>query len=240
MLHARARAKRFLRLIGLERFDPEDVPYYLLQRSLSKFRIDLVFDIGANIGQFASELRSVGFDGQVVSFEPLSSAHRVLSKAASRDAKWEVYPRTAVGAYNAEIDINIASNSVSSSVLPMTESHLSAAVGSAYTGTERTSMVTLDMVAPKYLNCCRRPFLKIDTQGFEWEVLNGAQMTLPHVKGVLCELSLVNLYEGQYLWIEVIERLNKEGFTLWSIQRGFCNHRDGRTLQVDASFFRLQ
>jgi FkbM family methyltransferase len=239
MFRVRAGVKSLLQLIGLERFKPEGVPNYFLQRSLNKFGIDLVFDVGANIGQFASELRSVGYGGEIVSFEPLSSAHRVLSKVANRDPNWKVHPRVAIGAHNGEIDINIASNSLSSSVLPMMESHLSAAADSGYIGTERTPIITLDMVAPQYLISCQRPLLKIDTQGFEREVLDGAKKTLPYVQGVYCELSLVPLYDGQHLWMDMIKRLNKEGFTLWSIQRGFTDHRDGRTLQVDASFFRL-
>jgi hypothetical protein len=59
------------------------------------------------------------------------------------------------------------------------------------------------------------------------------------MSGLLCELSLVPLYDGQRLWLEIIRRLEDEGFTLWSIHRGFTDPRDGRTLQVDALFFRL-
>ena len=82
--------------------------------------------------------------------------------------------------------------------------------------------------------------LKIDTQGFEWQVLDGAEETLSKCQGVLCELSLVPLYEGQRLWLEVIERLNSMGFTLWGVQSGgFTDDQNGRTLQIDAIFFRL-
>jgi hypothetical protein len=81
--------------------------------------------------------------------------------------------------------------------------------------------------------------LKIDTQGSDWEVLEGAQKTLPLVHGAYCELSTVSLYEGQRLWLDMIDRLSKEGFTLWSIQRGFTDRQDGRMLQADAAFFRL-
>jgi hypothetical protein len=121
----------------------------------------------------------------------------------------------------------------------MMESHSSAAEDSAYVGVERVPIFKLDSVAPKYLEKSRCPFLKIDTQGFEWQVLDGARETLPRVRGVLCELSLVPLYEGQRLWMDMIQRLEAEGFTLWSIQKGFPDPRDGRTLQVDATFFRV-
>ena len=100
-------------------------------------------------------------------------------------------------------------------------------------------MVRLDAVGPMYLADSRRAFLKIDTQGYEWQVLDGACETMSQMQGVLCELSLVPLYEGQRLWMDMIQRLEREGFALWSIQPGFMDPRDGRTLQVDAVFFRI-
>ena len=133
----------------------------------------------------------------------------------------------------------MAGNSVSSSVLPMMDYHSSAASGSAYIRSEMVPIFRLDSIAQECLKKSHRPFLKVDTQGFEWQVLDGATKTMPHLRGVLCELSLVSLYEGQHLWLEIIERLEGEGFTLWCVQKGFTDPRDGRALQLDAVFFRL-
>jgi FkbM family methyltransferase len=232
--------KQVIHSVGfdLHRLNPGANHSFQLLKALNRFDVDLVFDVGANVGQFSSELRSVGFKGNLVSFEPLSVAHRTLAAASSRDSKWLVHPRSAIGDHDGEIEINIAGNSVSSSVLPMMESHISAAEGSAYVGTEKVPIFQLDSVVPEYLSKCHRPFLKIDTQGFEWQVLDGAREILPRMQGVLCELSLVPLYEGQRLWMDVIHRLEIEGFTLWSVQPGFTDLRDGRTLQLDGIFFR--
>jgi hypothetical protein len=121
----------------------------------------------------------------------------------------------------------------------MLETHSSAAANSAYVSAERTPIFRLDSVAPFYLVNASRPFLKIDTQGFEWDVLDGAAETLPIVQGIICELSFVPLYEGQHLWRELVHRIESLGFTLWAIQPGFVDSRDGRTLQFDAVFFRV-
>ena len=233
--------RRTINAIGfdLRRYSPSSNPAFQLLKAINRFKIDLVLDVGANIGQFASELRSVGFQGELVSFDPLSRAHHDLSKAASRDAKWQVHPRCAIGDHDGEIEINISKNSVSSSVLPMLKAHSSAAENSAYVGVEKVPIFKLDSVAPAYLEKAVRPLLKIDTQGYEWQVLDGAHDILPRIQGVLCELSLVPLYEGQRLWMDMIRRLEKEGFSLWSIQQGFIDPHDGRTLQIDAVFFRI-
>ena len=148
-------------------------------------------------------------------------------------------PAMRIGRHTGEVEINIAGNSQSSSILPMLEAHRSAAPESAYEGKELVPIKTLDTVVGQYLKDARAPFLKIDTQGFEWQVLDGARDTLPHIKGILAELSLVPLYGGQHLWREVIDRLEAEGFTLWAFKPVFSDQSQGRTLQVDGIFYRI-
>lgn len=210
-----------------------------LLAAMNYVQTDIVFDIGANAGQFAQQLRSVGFSETIISFEPLSIAHAQLTARSARDAAWLAHPRSAVGDDDGEIDINIAGNSVSSSVLPMLDAHSSAAPGSAYVSSELTPLVRLDTVARQYLNASSRPFIKIDTQGFEWQVLDGAAHTLKQAHGVLLELSLMPLYDGQKLWLEMVQRMELEGFTLWAIQKGFTDPQTGRSLQADAIFLRV-
>lgn len=233
-------AKTFLRGLGFDvhRLSPASNPSAQILAALNYVQADIVFDVGGNIGQFAQELRSVGFSGEIVSFEPLSTAHSALSKAAQFDSKWKIHSRSAIGDCDSEIEINIAGNSASSSVLPMLDLHSSAAVGSAYVASERTPIARLDSVVPSYLPPDGRPFIKIDTQGFESQVLDGAAETLKRAQGVLLELSLVPLYEGQTLWLAMIQRMADQGFTLWAIQKGFTHPRTGRSLQVDAIFLR--
>ena len=195
-------------------------------------------DIGANTGQFASEVRKKGYNGKIISFEPLADARKKLEENASKDKNWIVHEQAALGDHNGFVDINISKNSVSSSILPMLSSHFEAENNSVYIGREKTPIITLDSVAKKYLTQSSNCFIKIDTQGYEWQVLDGAINTLKNSKGILCELSLVSLYKGQYLWKEMIERFEKEGFVLWSIQKAFFDKRNGRTLQMDAVFIK--
>jgi len=209
-----------------------------LNCSLQRFGIDFVLDVGANQGQFASEIRRCGYAGNIVSFEPLSDAHEKLMHASSTDDNWEVFPRCAVGDRNGEVEINIAGNSLSSSILPMLESHRVAAPDSIYLGRETAPINSLDSVVMPYLKKSKAPFLKIDTQGFEWQVLDGARNSLSRLRGILIELSLVPLYEGQHMWLEIVARLEAEGFILWTFEPVFSDPRDGRTLQVDGVFYR--
>lgn len=199
---------------------------------------DLVFDVGANNGQFAAELREFGYAGRIVSFEPLSLAHQRLSKAAAADPAWDVAPRGALGAAAGSTIIHISGLPASSSLLTMNATHEMAAPGSAAVGSEHVDISTLDDVAPAYLDSARKVFLKIDTQGFELEILKGAAETLSLVDGMLLELSLVELYEGQPLWTDVIDWLKERGFDLVGLNQGFMDPVSFRTLQVDGIFQR--
>ena len=209
-----------------------------LPAMLTHHHIDLVFDIGANAGQFAKALRNAGYQGRIVSFEPLAAAHRELIHASRHDPSWDIAERKAIGDHEGTINLHIAGNSVSSSVLEMLSSHADAAPDSAYVGTEAVGLTTLDTIASRHIGTSMNTFLKIDTQGTEDQVLDGASQLLPRVKGLQLELSLVPLYEGQQLYGALDSRLRSMGFNAWAIEPVFSDPRTGRMLQVDATYFR--
>src|SRR6185436_2282089 len=63
----------FLRAgLDIHRLTPASDPYAQIHAAVAANAIDIVFDVGANTGQFASALRAIGYKGRIVSFEPLS------------------------------------------------------------------------------------------------------------------------------------------------------------------------
>jgi FkbM family methyltransferase len=222
----------------IKRFDPLYSEATQLARQLSLHQIDVVFDVGANTGQFAERLRDAGFSGRIVSFEPSSAAHSTLSAHAQRDPNWTIAPRMAVGDHDGTITLNLAGNSASSSVLPMLPSHAAAAPESRYVGTEAVDLRTLDSVAEEFTTKTERIFLKLDVQGFEYKVLQGAGEFLSRVVGIQIELSLVPLYDGEHLFDPMLHYLQDRGFDLWSVIPGFVDPATSRLLQLDAIFFR--
>lgn len=201
-------------------------------------RTDLVLDVGANSGEYALGLRREGYERTIVSFEPLEHAHRVLVEQAGIDDRWVIHDRCAVGASPGAAEINVSDNSFSSSLLPMLAAHSAAAPESRYVGKEVVEIITLDSTFGTYYKEGIRAFLKIDTQGYERQVLDGAGCWLAHVIGVQLELSTVALYEHQELYEYFFQFLRDRGFRLWSLIPGFKDRRTGQLLQFDGIFVR--
>ena len=209
----------------------------ILRQFLQNTEVDHVLDVGANAGQYGLLLRKCGYAGPITSFEPLAAAHASLTKIALINAPWTVAPRCALGAIRANASINVAGNSASSSLLQMCEAHIKAAPSSKYVAKEDTEIVPLDDCADQYVKSSRQIMLKIDTQGYEMEVLRGAKRCLSgNIRTIQVELSLVKLYERQPLMLEVCNFLNELEFTLTHIIPGFRDPSSGKLLQFDGIF----
>jgi FkbM family methyltransferase len=196
-----------------------------------------VLDVGANIGQFATALRASGYRGTIVSCEPLSDAFAHLRRRAAHDPGWDVR-QTAVGSEVGTAEINISANSFSSSLLEMTDAHTSAAPGSETVAAETVPLTTVDELARELDLDADRTMLKIDTQGYEPQVLDGAGALVGKFAAISLELSFVPLYAGQQLFDELLARLRGAGYVLYAIEGGFGDRQTGRMLQCDGLFVR--
>src|SRR5438034_5444842 len=192
--------------------------------------IDAVVDVGANEGLFAKRLRDDGFSGRIVSFEPLSSAFALLASASADDPNWECV-QLALGATTGEATLNVARNLASSSFLPMDSGLPEAEPRVAYVGREECSLSTLDVLAPDLFQPEERLYLKLDVQGFELEVLRGAEATLARVLALDVELSQTLLYQGAPLMDEVVAYLAERDYVLLGTEPAYIHPRTGETLQ---------
>ncbi|MEH2342465.1 MAG: FkbM family methyltransferase [Nostoc sp.] len=221
-----------------------DLRYYAssdfakIKKLFDYHQIDLVLDVGANTGQYYNFLRELGYSGKVVSFEPLSDAYSQLAKMSKKHPAWQIAPRTAIGNSEGEISINISGNSQSSSLLPMLDSHKTACPESNYIGTETVNITHLDYIAPHYITAHNKVFLKLDVQGFEQQVLEGAKGILPQIKGIQLEMSLVQLYQGEPLFREMLDYMVQIGYSLHWLKPTFTDTNTGKLLQLDGIFFK--
>jgi FkbM family methyltransferase len=179
-----------------------------LRELLNELRIDLVIDVGANVGQFGMDLRGVGYSGWIASFEPGLNEFNKLQSIA--DPKWLTY-NIALGVADGSLELNIDQHSVNNSFLQLR--------GAAPATKVRVEVRRLDHQLTSILNesKCKRLFLKMDTQGFDLQVFRGASGCLDMIFGIQSELSVRPIYESMPHYIEALEEYESVGFTLHSL-----------------------
>lgn len=204
---------------------------------IRRAQIDCIIDVGANAGQFAGNLRRAGYQGQIVSFEPLSDASRRLADAASTDRLWTTH-QLALSDAPGVAKINISANSWSSSLLPLHPRTVAAESTVAYVKTEVVTTGTLDALWDNIAGQHLRLMLKLDVQGSELAVLKGATNHLDRIDLILSECSLVPLYHGETLAEDLIGWLRQRGFHPVWLGAGFANPSTEQIYQCDIMFAR--
>ena len=218
-----------------------EVRQYTPLRSLAAAReellgkVDVVLDVGANAGQYGEMLREVGFRGRLVSLEPVAEAYAELERRAAADDAWEAV-RVAASDVDGEITLNVTEDSRSSSVLPRNERFADKA---GWSPKESRTVVArrLDGLVAELLRPQERAYLKLDIQGYERHVLDGAGDALARFEALELELSVTPLYEGQPSLAEMLPLLEQRGFKPVSIEPILLDD-DGLLMELDGLFAR--
>ena len=190
------------------------------------------------MGQTGISLRTHGYPGKIVSFEPLAKCHAKLLDASRNDPDWRIHEPCALGDRNGEIEIAMSEASDLSSIGEPT-----LAMSKALPKVRPVERITvpifrLDALTIDELPAAKAPFLKIDAQGYDLAVLRGCSGIIEKILGVQVEMSLVQLYRDEPLYLEILNFLHQAGFEPHTlVERGFSNEL-GRQLQIDGVFMR--
>lgn len=199
------------------------------------YGVNVLLDVGANIGQYAMLMRRLEYKGKIVSFEPLSSAFAELKSNAEKDGNW-LCENIAIGSRNEVNEIHISGNSYSSSLLDILPSHIAFDSESQYVGKESIQVKRLDDIFGNYCNEGNVVMMKIDTQGYERSVLEGAAESLKKIKLLQLEMSIEPLYKNETLFPEMLGFIYQYGFELFGLENGIRDEKSGKLLQVDGIF----
>lgn len=198
--------------------------------------IDVLIDGGANCGQYAKWARQCGFAGRIISFEAASATFRVLAEAARSDDGWECH-QVALGPEDGEALLHLSRSSLGSSVFQPTDHHFRAWPDDLETGTEPVPMRSLSSLWNE-LGCDgRRVYLKLDVEGFELPVLEGAGSVLDRIALLDVELPLVDMYRDAPKFGDMLNFLLGRGFSIVALEQNHSGDEEtGQMLMVDGVF----
>ena len=203
-----------------------------LDQLFADLRIDLVLDVGARQGEFGRFLRRNGYQGRIVSFEPVCSNYELLTKRTAGDTLWSCR-NEAVGSADGTAEINVTDlSSFSSFRSPSDFAVETWGEMIDVVHVERVPVRRLDAVWDQVVGAARSVFLKIDTQGWDLEVLAGATGKLTEVRALQTEVSIKAVYEDTPSLADSLEALRSYGFApsgLFPVE----SESDGRLIEMD-------
>jgi FkbM family methyltransferase len=233
-LNRRLRKVSELRLItpdSLHRFTART----FLKKFLNEFEIDCVFDVGANRGQYATQLLSeIAFSGHVISFEPTPTLESELRSRAATYTNWHVEPFALGETHGSVVFHQMANDQFNSIHEPLATQPLQLGSMNRKAATLTVQMRTLEEVFLHWQHRLdfRRPFLKMDTQGNDLQVFRSGASCIRNFVGLQSELSFTPLYHGTSLYYEAINEYIHHGFVLSSLLPNNAGHFP-RLLEMD-------
>ena len=188
-----------------------------LKKIFQNQRIDTVWDVGANRGQFYRLLRKgVEFEGNIFSFEPLSELNSILTEKSKNDPNWHVFP-FALGAKREQMSINVMkANDMSSFLSPDWTRVDRFRESNTFIKTETVDVMCLDDIYEELCEKYRvgRSYLKMDTQGYDLNVVKGGKKIIRDFIALQTEASVLPLYKEMPDYQTTIEFMKESGFEL--------------------------
>ncbi|MBC2902397.1 FkbM family methyltransferase [Streptomyces cupreus] len=205
------------------------------RRSILLRGVNVLLDVGANRGQYAQWIRTLGYSERIVSFEPTSEAFGWLAKAAAGDPMWQCH-NLALGADDSDLDLRVSRDSCSTSAFAPTGITLRNYPDAATIARERVAMRRLGSLWND-LHCTAPIYLKVDAEGSELAVLEGAGAVLDQIAFLELELSLVPTYVGAPLIGEILRFVEDRGFATVALEgiQG-DDHSTGQMLMLNGIF----
>ena len=219
--------RQLLRPAGWEfrQYDPDLSLDTFLWMLFERYGINCVLDVGARHGDYGILLRNNNYRGAIASFEPVSASYRILQSASAGDPAWTTYP-FALGSSPGTAEINVGTGTSYSSFLTPSAYGLETNPDIAPARTETVQIRSLDELFAEVTSRIREPrvYLKMDTQGFDLEVIRGARQSLPQIVALQSELTLQPLYQAMDTsWIAALEEFRGAGYELSAM---FAGYRD--------------
>lgn len=210
-----------------------------LRRLIALLSVDMVFDVGANAGQYGLQLRrKVGYHGPLVSYEPMPHAAQKVRALARMDKLWEVN-ELAIDRIPGKAQFHVMAGDQFSSLLKPSKQFEGRFHGQhTIQATIEVDVITLGDAVRKVAPF-NKGLLKLDTQGTELRILQGGEGSLSKFPAIQMEVGFQSLYEGEASFGEIVDAMNSWGYGLSALfpnNQGHFPH----LVEMDAIFLRKE
>jgi FkbM family methyltransferase len=205
---------------------------------LEMYGVNCVVDVGAHAGQYGERLRAGGYRGRIVSFEPTPDAFVELEKRAATDKRWEAH-RLALGREDGTTTMNVVPGTLSS-ILPPTKFGAGRYPKLQDAKEVEIDVRRLDALLDGLFEGLKRPrpFLKLDTQGYDLDVFAGAGDRIAEFVGLQSEVALMEIYKGMPRMPEALAAYEEAGFEIAALYPVSRQTRTARVLEYDCVMVR--
>jgi FkbM family methyltransferase len=205
---------------------------------LDMYGVNCVIDVGAHAGEYARRLRAGGYRGRIVSFEPTPDAYAELERAAAGDPRWSVH-RLALGREDGTTTMNVVPGTLSS-ILPATKFGAGRYPKLQEAREVEVELRRLDGMLDELLDGIERPrpYLKLDTQGYDLDVFAGAGDRVADLVGMQSEVALMEIYKGMPRMPEALAAYESAGFEIAALYPVSRQTRTARVLEYDCVMVR--
>ena len=198
-------------------------------------KIDLIIDVGAHKGEFALSVLKENFKGKIISFEPQNKIYNIIKNKSKKYKSWIVHYKCGIGKKNENLFMNIMKETTCSSFLKPTKNLFNIDPTTKILKKEKSKIFSLNFLFTNTYKLKKKTFLKIDTQGFDKFVLDGASRILNKILFVQLELSIDPLYKNEKNYMKMIHYMKKRGFIIWKFGDNIENSI-GKTMSFDIIF----
>lgn len=210
--------------------------YRLLNKPwLNPETIGTVLDIGANEGQFIKVARLLFPQAPILAFEPNPRLTQCLQDLLASPKKGAVFP-VACGREARTMPLHVTKFSPATSLLSPTSFRIPDFPALETEETIEVKVERLDRMIAGHAPAQKPYLLKIDVQGFELDVLQGAVGILPEVAVIVCEVNAVSFYEGQAGFENIYAFAREHDFKLVDIGEPIRAKGTGAVLYFDVAF----
>ena len=212
---------------------------FVIEKILKIYDIQMIFDIGSNIGQFSKKILNLNYKNKIVLIEPVYDTFIALKNNFKNKNNLE-FLNVGIGTKTSNLTIYKSLRGKNkgdmNSLLKISKIGTNLVKNAVITSEEEVKIIDVNEFLKNY--DLKKTLFKIDIEGYDFKVLRHIKKEyLQQITCILCEIQNVTMFEKQENnFKEEIEFFENNNFKLFGVDPFFINPSTGQLIAIDALF----